>query len=172
VFCQRSATAPQEVLGRPDLVRRLQVLLLDQGIPLYWYDDVPLEHHAFAATQLLAIDGAWEGDDETLRFSPQEGMTLGQGKQRVAAVARSFQRWRGPAAAAPDAEVLMPGPEDPVLPLRWGAAVTLVTMAIPGAVPPPHAEGTTVNRGDLAVWLGMLLREAIEGGPSRVRRRA
>jgi hypothetical protein len=37
-------------------------------------------------------------------------------------------------------------------------------MTIPGAVPPPHAEGRTVDRGDLAGWLGTLLREAIDRG--------
>ncbi|HET8999060.1 MAG TPA: FAD-dependent oxidoreductase [bacterium] len=162
VFCQRVGAAPHEVLDRHELVRRLQVVLLDQGIPLYWYDDVPLEHQAFVATQLLAVEGVWDGNDETLHFSPEAGMTLGQGKQRVAALARGIQRWRGPASADPDAEVLRPGPEDTVLPLRWDAAVTLVTLAVPGAVPPPHAAGTTITRGDLAVWLGALLREAIE----------
>lgn len=164
VFCQRIGAAPHEVLARRDLVRRLQVFLLDQGVPVYWYDDVPLAHRAFAATQLLAIEGAWEGNDETLHFFPEAGMTLGQGKQRVAAVARSLQRWRGRGAADPEAEMLLAGPEDAELPLRWDAAATLVTMAIPDAVPPPHTPGAAVNRGDLAVWLGTLLRQAIERG--------
>jgi hypothetical protein len=164
VFCQRVGAPPQAVVGRLDHVRRLQLLLLDQGIPLYWYDDVPLTHPAFAGTQLLAINGVWIGEGGTLRFSPEAGMTLREGKARVQSAARAIRRWRGEAAADPDAGVLQAEPEDADLPLRWDAAVTLVTMAIPGAVPPPQAAGARVNRGDLAAWLGTLLRDAIERG--------
>ena len=34
VFCLRVGAAPQEVHARADLVRRLQLMLLDQGVPL------------------------------------------------------------------------------------------------------------------------------------------
>jgi hypothetical protein len=164
VFCHRAGVSPQAILERHDLVRRFQVLLLDQGIPLYWYDDVPLEHPAFAATQLLAIDGTWEGEGGTLHFSPGDGTAVGEGKQRMAAVARSLQKWRGAGAIRPDAGVLKVEPEDAALPLRWGAALHLATTAMPGAVPPPRAAEAPVTRGDLAVWLGQLLREAVERG--------
>ncbi len=164
VFCLRVGAAPQEVLDRPDLLRRLQVFLLDQRVPLYWYDDVPLEHPAFAATQLLAIEQAWEGDPRMLHFAPKDGMTLGEGKRRVAAAAQGVRRWRGPRAADPDADVLQPGPEDATLPLRWGAATTLVTVAVPGAAALTHAADQRVTRGELALWLGRLLREAIDLG--------
>jgi FAD dependent oxidoreductase len=164
VFCQRVGASPLEVLERHDLTRRLQVFLLDQRIPLYWYDDVPLEHPAFAATQLLAIEGVWEGTGETLHFSPEMGMTLAEGKHRVAALARSIQRWGGSGAADPDADVLQPNPEDTELPLRWSAASTLLLQAVPGADLPPHAAEAAMTRGELAVWLGARLREAIERG--------
>jgi len=124
-FCQRAGASPQDVLDRPDLVRRLQISLLDQEIPLYWYDDVPLEHPAFAAIQLLAIEGVWEGDAGTLHFAPQDAIAPGEAKERVRALARGLRRWGG-------------------------------------AAPPPHAAEDRRTRGDLAVWLGRLLREAIE----------
>lgn len=163
VFCQRVGASPQEVHADPGLTRRLQLMLLDQGVPLYWYDDVPLTHPAYRATQLLAIDGAWEGDAESLHFTPEGTMTLGEGKRRVAAAARGIRGWRGAAAANPDADVLQPGPEDATLPLRWTAAETLVTVSISGAtVPPQPDEARFVTRGELAIWLGGLLREAIE----------
>ncbi len=163
-FCQRARASPQDVLDRPDLVRRLQLRLIDQGIPLYWYDDVPLEHPAFAATQLLAIDGVWEGEGGTLHFSPRDVVALGEAAQRVIALARGIRRWGGSGPVEPDAQVLRVAPEDAGIPLRWGTALTLATLAVPGAAPPPHALGDQVTRGDLAVWLGQLLREAIERG--------
>jgi hypothetical protein len=164
VLCRRTGTLPQEVHARADLTRRLQLALLDQGIPIYWYDDVPLQHPAFTATQLLAIEGVWEGDTTTLHFSPARSMVIGEGKRYVAATARRIMQWRGGPSANPDAGALQPEVEDATLPLRWGAALTLVTLAIPGGtLPARQDENRPVSRGDLAVWLGGLLREAIEG---------
>ena len=60
--------------------------------------------------------------------------------------------------------MLKVGPEDAALPLHWGAALRLVATAVPAAVPPPRAAEAPVTRGDLAVWLGQLLREAVERG--------
>ncbi len=163
-FCQRVGDPPQTIAGRPDAVRQLQLLLLDQGIPLYWYDDVPLAHPAFEGTQILAIAGAWTGEGETLHFSPDAGMTLRGGKARVRSAALAIRRRRGDASADPDAGVLQPEPEDADLPLRWESLVTLVTMAVPGAQVPRQPAGARVTRADVAAWLGALLRDAIEGG--------
>jgi len=180
VFCLRQGVAPRDVCARPELVRRLQLLLLDQRVPLYWYDDVPLGHPAFLATQLLAIDGAWEGSAEDLHFRPNATLRLGEGKRLVAAAARRIRRWAGPAAADPGADILRPSPEDDVLPLRADAAAALIAFAIParpGAAPrqgtpgapgvaPPAggavSGGPEVSRADLAIRLGALLRAAIE----------
>jgi FAD dependent oxidoreductase len=163
-FCQRGGGPPQAIVRHADSVRQLQLLLLDQGIPLYWYDDVPLGHPAFGGTQILAIEEVWAGEGETLHFSPAAGMTLREGKARVGSAARAIRRWQGEAAAAPDAGVLQQEPEDADLPLRWESLVTLVTMTIPGAPVPPPPAGAGVTRADVAAWLGMLLRDAIERG--------
>jgi len=48
--------------------------LLKQGIPLYWYEDVPVGHPAFEAAQLLAITGVWPGHPGHLRFEPQQSI--------------------------------------------------------------------------------------------------
>lgn len=168
VFCLRVDAAPQEVHARADLTRRLQLTLLDQGVPLYWYDDVPLSHPAFAGAQLLAVEGIWEGEPGTLHFAPGETLTLEEGKRLVSAAARGIRRWRnahGARSAGPDAASPQPGPEDATTPLRWTAAATLIANTIPGAaVPPQPGDSQTVTRADLAFWLGRLLREAIESG--------
>lgn len=48
--------------------------LLRRGIPLYWYEDLPPEHPAFEAAQLLALTGIWPGDPRHLRFEPQQSI--------------------------------------------------------------------------------------------------
>src|SRR5207302_1674111 len=82
--------------------------------------------------------------------------------------ARGIRRWQnsqGHRSAGPEAAAIQPGSEDAATLLRWAAAATLVTNAIPGAAAPPHpGDNHTVTRADLALWLGGLLREAIETG--------
>ncbi|WP_269537169.1 FAD-dependent oxidoreductase [Cerasicoccus fimbriatus] len=41
--------------------------LLEVGIPLYWYEDLPTNHPAFEAAQLLALTGIWPGNPHHLR---------------------------------------------------------------------------------------------------------
>jgi hypothetical protein len=44
--------------------------LLRQGIPLYWYEDLPPGHPAFEAAQMLALTDIWPGHPDHLRFDP------------------------------------------------------------------------------------------------------
>ena len=50
-------------------------MLVEQGVPVYWFDDVPTTHPDFAAIQFLAISGIFAGDDETLQFKPNDLIT-------------------------------------------------------------------------------------------------
>jgi hypothetical protein len=168
-FCLSMNTWPREVWATPRLLRSFQILLLDHRVPLYWYDDVPLDHPAFAAAQLLAIDGAWEGRSADLHFLPDDLLTIAEGKKVVAGTARRLRHWAGPQAGSPESDLLRSEPEDSVLPLRWDAAATLVKAAMPSAPPPPRAVAApaeAVTRGALALWLAGPLREAIEGRAS------
>ncbi|WOO43607.1 FAD-dependent oxidoreductase [Rubellicoccus peritrichatus] len=42
--------------------------LLQAGIPLYWYEDLSIDHPAFEAAQILALTGVWPGDPRHLRI--------------------------------------------------------------------------------------------------------
>jgi len=164
-FCLRAGVTPQTLHDSPDLVRRLQLLLVDQRIPVYWYDDVPLAHPAFAATQLLAVEGVWEGNDADLHFSPDDPALAGEAKRVVAAAVASIRRRRGTAAADQQTTALQPESSD-ALPLTWAAAATLVTPRVPGAVVPDRAAevwSQPIARGELAIWIASLVRAAIEG---------
>ena len=170
VFCLRTGAAPHQVHARPDLVRRLQLLLLDEGIPLHWYDDVPLGHPSFAATQLLAVDEAWEEDAQTLHFRPDDTLTVGEGKRAVARAALRVRHWRGGGAPDPGEIAFRPGPEDATTTLTWTAAAALIGAGVPCS-PVAGRAGTAgmeaISRADLAIWLGELLRDAIEEGGLR-----
>jgi len=164
VFCLRAGVTPQALHDSPDLVRQLQLLLLDQQVPVYWYDDVPLGHPAFAATQLLALEGVWEGNDADLHFSPDDAAVTAEAKRVVAAAVASIRRWQRTAADQQTA-ALQPGSDD-TLPLTWAAAAALITPQVPGAAVPDRAAAVwsqPMTRGDLAIWIASLVRAAIEG---------
>lgn len=71
-FCLEQKIAHPNLAGQAllDFQRRL----LKQGIPLYWYEDVPPEHPAFEAAQALALTGIWPGHPDHLRFDPQQSI--------------------------------------------------------------------------------------------------
>lgn len=74
-FCLSEGVTPQAVAGAEPLLRAYQRLLLASGVPLFWYEDVPLSHPAFAATQWLAVTGAWPAAPDHLRFDPDQPIT-------------------------------------------------------------------------------------------------
>lgn len=69
-YCLSAGTLPHLVATTEEEQRQFQRLLVACGVPLYWYEDMPLSHPAFAAVQWLAATGAWPGHPEHLRFDP------------------------------------------------------------------------------------------------------
>lgn len=71
-FCIRHHRLPSEVYYKQSMVAELQKQLLNNGIPLYWFSDVSLDHKAFEAVQMLACAGVPLGNDADLLFRPDE----------------------------------------------------------------------------------------------------
>ena len=71
-FCIGEGCGAAAVHEQEQLLRRFQTRLVEAGVPLYWFTDVPIGHAAFAATQRLAVGGIWQGGDEDLLFRPDE----------------------------------------------------------------------------------------------------
>ncbi len=71
-YCLKRHITPRRVWKNARRVRALQCELVLQGTPVYWYDDVPTNHPAFAAIQFLAITGIMNGDREHLHFRPDD----------------------------------------------------------------------------------------------------
>ena len=71
-FCLAKRVTPRQILAEEGLLAAFQSLLLERGIPLHWYIDVPLDHPAFRAVQLLATVGIQLGTDTDLLFRPDD----------------------------------------------------------------------------------------------------
>jgi FAD dependent oxidoreductase len=160
-FCLRTGRTAREVHGSTTLLLRLQILALEQGVPLYWYDDVPLRHPAFLATQLLALSGVWPGAAESLSFRPDDTVNQLDAKRAIGATAEWIQAAGG--RATPVAEVLRLSAGDALIPMSLNAARHALTETIPDAAdvrqPPPS---DPLTRSDLARWLGAVVRGAVE----------
>jgi hypothetical protein len=79
--CVQSGATPHFVWQDPNrddpavsALWAFQKLLLAQGVPLYWWPDVPPSHEAFAATQAIAMWGYWTGAS-SLNFVPNGALT-------------------------------------------------------------------------------------------------
>ncbi|MEW6751467.1 MAG: FAD-dependent oxidoreductase [Candidatus Latescibacterota bacterium] len=84
-WCLGQTTTPAAVLSDPDRLRAFQVHLLQEGVPLYWYVDLPAGHPSWGATQILALSGVWPGQAGNLRFGPDEVATPGEVRDALAA---------------------------------------------------------------------------------------
>ena len=51
-----------------------QKRLVATGMPLFWFEDMPYDHPAFAASQLLAVTGIWPAHEEHLRFEGDQSL--------------------------------------------------------------------------------------------------
>jgi hypothetical protein len=160
-FCLRSGRTPQQVHDDPRLVQRVQLTALDQNIPLYWYDDVPIGHPAFAATQLLAVTNVWPGAEDSLSFRPDQPVSQFDAKRAIAAAAELVAAAGG--RAFPTAATLRLTVGDAFVPMSRDAAAQALQDALPdaGAQAPPLPDPPA--RGNLAVRLATMVRGAIEG---------
>jgi hypothetical protein len=66
---------PRTIYENESLRLQLQEKLLDDGISLYWFVDVPLAHPAFKCVQTLAQMGVPLGSDHDLFFHPERYIT-------------------------------------------------------------------------------------------------
>jgi len=160
-FCLRGGRTPHEVQDNPRLVLRLQLLAIDQDVPLYWYDDVPIGHPAFAATQLLAVANVWPGSDDTLSFRPDESVSQFDAKRAIVAAAEMVQAAGG--RASPASASLQVTMGDAFTPMTRDAASQALADALPDAGgPPAPALSDPPTRADLARILAVVVRHVID----------
>jgi hypothetical protein len=65
-FALESGRDPAAIHADPALRRDFQRHLVTEGVPLYWFTDVGVDHPAFAALQMAAVTGEVEGAADSL----------------------------------------------------------------------------------------------------------
>ncbi|MBI3695599.1 MAG: FAD-dependent oxidoreductase, partial [Acidobacteria bacterium] len=80
-FTMKNGVGIQQVAADPVLTRRFQRALLDQGIALEWFDDLPLEHPAFRDIQLAALAGLYPMNERDLHATPEALVTRAEAAQ-------------------------------------------------------------------------------------------
>jgi hypothetical protein len=74
--------------GLPKAVE-VQTNLVRAGVPVVWFDDLPVTHPAFADIQLAAIRGLYPLAPDDLHASPEAPLTRGQAAQALATLFES-----------------------------------------------------------------------------------
>ena len=77
VLAIKSGQTPQAISTDKTLTSVLQLDLVNQGAPIYWFDDLKVSDPAFSAAQFLAAKGIFGGNDRNLHFSPSSPTTRG-----------------------------------------------------------------------------------------------
>ena len=72
VMAIKEKMSPHQIHASSLLVWRLQYHLVQAGVPIFWFVDVPPGHPASAAVQWLAAMNIIEPDSNTLCFTPDE----------------------------------------------------------------------------------------------------
>jgi hypothetical protein len=71
-FCLQFGVEPHDVHESPSLLQRFQGRLLDLGIPVYWWGDLPHDHPDWRLAQERAMAGDLDGGD-TVEYLAQFG---------------------------------------------------------------------------------------------------
>jgi hypothetical protein len=77
-YCLRKKVSPAKVLTNLSLLRDFQRMLIESGVPVFWFNDLPPEHPAFAAGQFLALTAMMPGTPDNLHFYPEKPITRGE----------------------------------------------------------------------------------------------
>lgn len=161
----KSHHTPKEILEDAQWTTRLQLDLIDHGVPIYWFDDLKISNPAFRPAQLLAAKGIFGGNDHNLHFSPA---TLTTRQEALVALARLLGIERPPTTNLwstrlsahalhelvadgywPRAEASPPKLDHPLLTSDLEDAAGKTGIVLPQDSPASKA----VSRSRFAIWL-------------------
>ncbi len=94
-FCVSRNLEPRQVWADPARRWEFQRVLLDQGVPLFWWGDLSHNHPVWRAAQELAMLGRFS-DDTSVEFGPDRPVPVASGsiQTRAEAVADEWRRMR------------------------------------------------------------------------------
>jgi hypothetical protein len=103
-FALDHGRTPSTVDRNVKLTALLQLALLRQGDPVFWFDDVPLGSMSFEAIQFLAARNIFGPNGKNLHFNPGNPVTAGEAAQAVEHALHSGHAHRaGTAPTSPNA---------------------------------------------------------------------
>ncbi len=70
VLSLKSKIEPRDLPSSRQLVQDLQEQLIDRGVPLFWFNDVPTNHPQFAVIQKCVLFNLMKADSNSLAFEP------------------------------------------------------------------------------------------------------
>jgi hypothetical protein len=174
-FAIEHDVTPAVVAGDDRLTQQVQIVLLDRGVPIFWYDDVAPQAPLFRDAQLLAQRGIFGPNKSDLHFNATGSVTLAE-------AASALARVLGLASAVPT----KPAPSDSKLaldafPLLTAQGYLPAGLYTPGELsrklqwsdfqmacaktgveaPIDQGEFKPATRGAFAVWLAQLYRRTL-----------
>ena len=94
-LCLCENIQPRELASDPKRIRELQRTLVrgngTPGVLLWPYHDLPPEHPAFEAANMLSVAGIWKADSNSVFFKPEELMTEESWKSLVSRLPAAAQ---------------------------------------------------------------------------------
>jgi hypothetical protein len=78
-YCVGQAVTPAQVHANSSRIAALQLRLLEQGVPIFWWDDLDFDRDpkTFAAANMVGVRGLM-ADPNSLHFRPSDTMTLAE----------------------------------------------------------------------------------------------
>jgi len=74
-YCLATNKKPIQVLEEKGSLREIQQILVESGVPLFWFDDVVPSDEYFSAVQFLSATGLMVSDNASLSFHPNDRIT-------------------------------------------------------------------------------------------------
>lgn len=82
-YTVKTRKTPKEIYNDKCMLRCYQLKLLEHGIPLFWFDDVPIGHKSFVSIQFLALEGIISGAVSHLHFIPEQKASKSFGNRLI-----------------------------------------------------------------------------------------
>ena len=103
-YCLEHNLTPAEVRLQTKHLRALQRSLIENGAPVFWFDDLPTNHPAFAGAQFAALTELLPANPEDLHFGPDRQITIGESAIGLARVSGLLRRTAAGTASATDSK--------------------------------------------------------------------